>query len=144
MISTNSTTEKSSATSATNKIPTAKAGNTFGTITRSRGKKFLSYYKPYKGLFFADVACAIIVSAILLLLPLCAGYITTNLLNGSVPHALDHIYLMGVLMLVLVAIHTLCTMFIDFQGHMMGAKMESDMRSELFEHLQKLSFRFYD
>ncbi len=60
------------------------------------------------------------------------------------PYALDHIYLMGALMLVLVGIHTLCTMFIDFQGHMMGAKMESDMRSELFEHLQKLSFRFYD
>ena len=111
---------------------------------RSRGKKFLSYYKPYMGLFFADIACAIIVSAILLLLPLCAGYITTNLLESTTPYALDHIYLIGVLMLVLVGVHTLCNMFIDFQGHMMGAKMESDMRSELFKHLQKLSFRFYD
>src|SRR5207237_5744342 len=59
-------------------------------------------------------------------------------------HALNHIYLMGVLMLALVGVQTLCTMFIDFQGHMMGAKMESDMRSELFEQYQKLSFRFYD
>src|SRR5947209_18927795 len=51
---------------------------------------------------------------------------------------------MGALMLALVGVHTLCTIFIDFQGHMMGAKMESDMRSEIFEQYQKLSFSFYD
>ena len=95
-------------------------------------------------LFFADIVCAMIVAAILLLLPLCARYVTTALLASSTSHALDSIYRMGALMVVLVAVHTLCNMFIDFQGHMMGAKMESDMRSELFEHLQKLSFRFYD
>ena len=144
MLSTNSTTKKSSGMPATNKLPIAKAGSASSITTHSRGKKFLSYYKPYAGLFFADMACAIIVSAILLLLPLCARYVTTSLLESSMPYALNHIYLIGVLMLVLVAIHTLCTMFIDFQGHMMGAKMESDMRNELFEHLQKLSFRFYD
>src|SRR5260370_9343037 len=60
------------------------------------------------------------------------------------PHAVNHIYLIGALMLALVGVHTLWSMFIDFQGHMMGAKMESDMRSELFEHYQKLSFSFYD
>lgn len=144
MLSTSSTTKKSSATPATKNLPSAKAGYTPKVAARSRGKKFFSYYKPYMGLFFADIACALIVSAITLLLPLCARYITTNLLEGTMSHALDSIYLMGALMLVLVGIHTLCTMFIDFQGHMMGAKMESDMRSELFDHLQKLSFRFYD
>lgn len=96
------------------------------------------------GLFLADMACALIVSAITLLLPLCARYITKNVLEDEVPHALNQIALMGALMLALVAILTLCTMFIDFQGHMMGARMESDMRGELFEHLQKLSFSFYD
>ena len=111
---------------------------------RSSGKKFLSYYKPYAGLFFADIACALIVSAVTLLLPLCAQYITKSILEGNMPDALNHIYLIGAFMLALVGIHTLCTMFIDFQGHMMGAKMESDMRSELFEHYQKLSFSFYD
>ncbi len=111
---------------------------------RSSGKKFLSYYKPYIGLFLADMACALIVSAVTLLLPLCAQYITKNILEGNTPDALNHIYLIGAFMLALVGIHTLCTMFIDFQGHMMGAKMESDMRSELFEHYQKLSFSFYD
>src|SRR6266404_4886735 len=111
---------------------------------RSRGKKFLSYYKPYVGLFFADMVCALLVSAIKLLLPLCARYITKNILEGNTPHALNHIYLMGALMLALVGVHTLCTVFIDYQGHTMGAKMESDMRLELFEHYQKLSFSFYD
>ncbi len=144
LLSTNSTTKKSSGMPATNNLPIAKAGSASSTTARSRGKKFLSYYKPYAGLFLADMGCALIVSAVLLLLPLCARYVTNTLLEGTMPYALDHIYLMGVLMLVLVGIHTLCNIFIDFQGHMMGAKMESDMRSELFEHLQKLSFRFYD
>ncbi len=112
--------------------------------SRSRGRKFLSYYKPYLGLFLADMACALIVSAVTLALPLCAQYITTNLLGGATPHALQHIYLMGALMLALVAVLTICTLFIDFQGHMMGAKMEGDMRRELFERYQKLSFGFYD
>ena len=112
--------------------------------TRSRAKKFVSYYKPYIGLFLADMACALIVSAVTLLLPLGAQYITKTLLEGHTPHALNQIYLVGALMLALVGVYTLCTLFIDYQGHMMGARMESDMRRELFDHLQKLSFSFYD
>ena len=144
MTSTDPNTKEPSAQPSAIDLPVTKAGSASGTPARSRAKKFLSYYKPYIGLFFADIACTTIIATILLLLPLCARYITTNLLESTLAYALDHIYLMGVLMLVLVGIHTLCTMFVDFQGHMMGAKMESDMRSELFEHLQKLSFRFYD
>ena len=131
---------------AANDLLGTKAGSASSAATRkrSRSKKFLSYYKPYMGLFLADMACALIVAAILLLLPLCAQYITKNILEGNLPSALNHIYLVGAIMLALVGIHTLCTMFIDFQGHMMGARMESDMRSELFDQYQKLSFRFYD
>jgi len=110
----------------------------------SRSKKFLSYYKPYLGLLFADLACALIVSATTLLIPLCIRYITKNVLAGNTPNALNQIYLMGVVMLVLVLVHTVCNMFVSYQGHMMGAMMESDMRSELFDHYQKLSFAFYD
>jgi ATP-binding cassette, subfamily B, bacterial len=131
---------------AANDLPAVQVDAVSGVAApgRSRIKKFLSYYKPYLGLFCADMGCALIVSAITLLFPLCAQYITQNLLGGDLPHALDHIYLVGALMLALVGIQTACTMFIDFQGHLMGAKMESDMRGELFEHYQKLSFRFYD
>jgi ATP-binding cassette, subfamily B, bacterial len=120
-------------------------------FVNSRGKKFLSYYKPYRGLFFADMACALIVSATTLLLPLCANYITKNVLAGNgvaatsfEPNALNQIYGMGVVMLGLIVVHTVCNMFVAYQGHMMGAMMERDMRSELFEHYQKLSFGFYD
>ncbi|HXF63366.1 MAG TPA: ABC transporter ATP-binding protein [Caldilineaceae bacterium] len=110
----------------------------------SRSKKFLSYYRPYLPLLLADLACASVVSAITLILPLLARYITKDVLAANAPNALEQIYAVGALMLALVAIHTLCTMFVDYQGHMMGARMEGDMRAELFQHYQKLSFGFYD
>ncbi|HEY7122490.1 MAG TPA: ABC transporter ATP-binding protein [Ktedonobacterales bacterium] len=146
MLSPDSITKEPLAMPAATDLPVAKAGSASSAAApgSSRGKKFLSYYKPYIGLFCADMACALIVSAITLLLPLCARYITKDLLEGTTPHTLNDIYLMGALMLALVGVHTLCTMFIDFQGHTMGARMESDMRGELFEHYQKLSFSFYD
>jgi ATP-binding cassette subfamily B protein len=65
-------------------------------------------------------------------------------LEGNTPNSLNQIYAMGAVMLVLLLIHVACNMFVDYQGHMMGAMMESDVRSELFEHYQKLSFSFYD
>ncbi len=111
---------------------------------KHRLKKFVSYYRPYLGLLLTDLACAFIMSAIALALPLCTRYITKNVLEGQMPNALTQIYLMGALMLGLVAIHTACNMFVDYQGHAMGARMEGDMRSELFAHYQKLSFAFYD
>lgn len=110
----------------------------------ARSRKFLSYYQPYVGLLLADLACALVVSAVTLLLPLCARYITGSVLEGGAPDALRQIFVMGGLMLALVAIHTACNVFVDYQGHMMGARMEIDLRAELFEHYQKLSFRFYD
>ena len=111
----------------------------------SRAKKFLSYYKPYRGLLLADLLCAIIISAAALLLPVCTNFITKNLLaKEGAPGALDKIYALGAAMLALVALQALCTLFVDYQGHVMGAKMERDMRRELFEHYQKLSFSFYD
>lgn len=110
-----------------------------------RAKKFLSYYKPYRGLLLADLLCAIVISAAALLLPVCANFITKNLLaKPGEPGALDKIYTLGAAMLALVALQALCTLFVDYQGHVMGAKMERDMRRELFEHYQKLSFSFYD
>ena len=108
-----------------------------------RFKKFLSYYKPYRGLFYADMACAIIVSATVLAIPLCIRYITKSLEANSLD-ALNQIYIVGGIMLALVAIHAICHAFVDYKGHMMGALMERDMRNELFEHYQKLSFKFYD
>ncbi len=109
-----------------------------------RALKFLSYYKPYLGLLSFDLFCAFIVSAITLTLPLCVRHITQNLLGAGHPDPIPDIALMAGLMLALVAAQTLCNLFVDYQGHMMGAMMESDMRRELFAHYQKLSFSFYD
>jgi ATP-binding cassette subfamily B protein len=88
------------------------------------------------------MACAFVASAITLAIPLCIRYITKSLLEPN--SALGQIYMMGAVMLGLVALYTACHAFIDYRGHIMGALMERDMRSELFDHYQKLSFNFYD
>ncbi len=88
--------------------------------------------------------CAVIVAANTLVFPLCTRFITKNILEGNSSNALSQIFTIGVGMLALVAIQTACSFFIDYRGHAMGAMMENDMRGELFDHYQKLSFRFYD
>ena len=90
------------------------------------------------------MAYAAVVSIIMLALPFCVRYITKNLLEVGSPNALSHIYMMGGLMLALLALYTACEAFVSYKGHIMGALMEGDMRNELFEHYQKLSFNFYD
>lgn len=109
-----------------------------------RFKKFISYYKPYLKLFFYVMTCSIVVSGISLLYPLLARYVTKDVLEGGMTNALSQIYWIGALMLVLVLIQALCNYVVDYHGHRMGAMMESDLRSELFAHYQKLSFNFYD
>ncbi|MGZ9225870.1 MAG: ABC transporter ATP-binding protein [Anaerolineales bacterium] len=110
----------------------------------SRTKKFFSYYKPYLGLFLSVMFCAFFVAGLTLLFPLLTRYITKTVLAGGVPNALNEIYRIGALMLLIILIHTVSNYYVDYYGHAMGAMMESDMRSELFDHYQKLSFRFYD
>jgi ATP-binding cassette subfamily B protein len=112
--------------------------------TRKFFSKFLAYYRPYRRLLLADLACAFVVAAITLALPLIARHITKNLLEAGVPNALPQIYVWGALMVALIAIHTVCNGFVDYQGHAMGARMERDMRDELFAHYQKQHFGFYD
>jgi ATP-binding cassette, subfamily B, bacterial len=107
-------------------------------------KKFLSYYKPYLGLFISVLICSFIVAAISLILPLLTRYITKNVLEGNMANALSEIYKVGAIMVALVILQNACNMYYDYRGHSMGAMMERDMRSELFEHYQKLSFSFYD
>ncbi|HWO54370.1 MAG TPA: ABC transporter ATP-binding protein [Paenibacillus cookii] len=107
-------------------------------------KKFFSYYKPYRGLFLSVLACALLVSAVTLAFPLLVRYITKHVLEEDLSQALGKVYWIGGLMLVLAAVQNLGSYFVDYKGHEVGARMESDMRSELFAHMQKLSFDFYD
>jgi ATP-binding cassette, subfamily B, bacterial len=107
-------------------------------------KKFFSYYKPYVKLYLTVLACALIVSGVTLVLPLLVRYITKDVLEGDLSTALPKVYWIGALMLVLVAIQNIANYFLDYKGHKVGARMERDMRNELFAHMQKLSFSFYD
>jgi ATP-binding cassette subfamily B protein len=88
--------------------------------------------------------CAFLVAGITLLFPLLTRYITKTVLTDHLSNALNEIYRTGVLMLLLILIHSACSFYVDYRGHAMGAMMENDMRNELFDHYQKLSFRFYD
>lgn len=107
-------------------------------------KKFLSYYKPYKGLFIKDMICAIIAAAITLVFPLLTRYITNDVLLSNSDTKFETILYLGIFMIVLIVIEYFANYFVAYQGHVMGAKMEADMRNELFHHYQLLSFRFYD
>lgn len=108
-------------------------------------KKFISYYKPYKGLFFADMFFALILATITLVYPLIVRYITnTILVQYEIDAAFTLILKLAVVMIGLAILELICNFYIAYKGHMMGAKMEFDMRNEIFEHYQKLSFSFYD
>ncbi|MFC8686874.1 ABC transporter ATP-binding protein [Brevibacillus porteri] len=107
-------------------------------------KKFLSYYKPYITVFLSIMACTMVVSALTLVFPLLVRYVTKDILEGDLSTALQEVYWMGGWMLVLVIAQNIANFYVDYKGHELGARMERDMRSELFAHMQKLSFRFYD
>ena len=109
----------------------------------SRSKKFLSYYRPYLKLFLADMFCAMIAAGISLVFPIIIRYITGKVLVDN-NFEISLIYKLGVLMIVLVVIEYLCNYFVAYKGHVMGVYMERDLRNELFQHYQKLSFSFYD
>ena len=109
----------------------------------SRAKKFLSYYRPYLRLFIADLFCAVIAATITLVFPMIIRYLTGTVLIDK-NFEISIIYKLGIFMIVLVIIEYLCNYFVAYQGHVMGVYMERDLRNELFQHYQKLSFSFYD
>ena len=108
-----------------------------------RSKKFLSYYRPYLRLFLADMFCAMIAAGITLVFPMIIRYITGTVLIAD-NFEMGIIYKLGIFMVVLVIVEYLCNYFVAYQGHVMGVYMERDLRNELFQHYQKLSFSFYD
>jgi ATP-binding cassette, subfamily B, bacterial len=107
-------------------------------------KKFFSYYRPYLKLYLFVLFCALLISCVTLLFPLLVRYVTKEVLEGDLSRALSEVYWIGGLMLVLAAIQNIANYFLDYKGHEVGASMERDLRSELFAHMQKLSFSFYD
>ena len=107
-------------------------------------KKMLSYYKPYIGTFMLDMFFAVLASAITLVIPLVVRYITSHLEEIKASGDVRRILVLGGVLIVLTAIFFVSKYYIAYVGHVMGAKMEYNMRSEIFAHYQKLSFSFYD
>lgn len=112
---------------------------------KKKTKRLLAYYRPYMGLFFADMFFALVAAAISLTYPMVVRYITNHVfaeyeLSKAAPIILQLLFVM----LGLAILEFVSTFFISYQGHIMGAKMEYDMRNDLFTHYQKLSFTFYD
>src|SRR5690606_35121004 len=107
-------------------------------------KKFISYYKPYKSMFFTDMFCALILSAIDLVFPYLVRYMMDEVYQKRPPNMPELVYITGGGLLLLYIIRFFCQKYVTSWGHIMGARMEADMRMDLFKHLQKLSFSFYD
>ena len=113
-------------------------------MKQNKWKRFFGYYKPYKRVFAADLFFAFLGAAVTLIIPLIVRYITGTVLAREASEALRAIIPLGALMIGLVILECYCNYFIAYYGHVMGTKMEANMRSEIFEHYQKLSFSFYD
>ena len=113
-------------------------------MKNGKWKKFLSYYKPYKKMFAADMFFACMGAGVTLVIPLIIRYITSDVIFREQSESLHIILVLTVVMAALILLECYCNYFIAYYGHIMGAKMEYNMRNEIFAHYQKLSFSFYD
>ena len=111
---------------------------------RQNLKKMISYYKPYLHIFWADMFFATLSAGVALVIPLVVRYVTSTLIYCEADVILHQMVYIAIGLFVLLAVDCYSRFFIGNYGHVMGAKMEYDMRQEIFEHMQKLSFSFYD
>ena len=106
-------------------------------------KKFIHYYGPYKAVFFIDLICAAVISLVDLAYPQILRTMTKTLFTQDKDMILHVLPVIAASLFVMYIVQSLCKYYVTYQGHMMGAKMERDMRRELFDHYQELSFSYY-
>ena len=106
-------------------------------------KKFIHYYGPYKTVFFIDLICAAVISLVDLAYPQILRTMTKTLFTQDKDIILHALPVIAASLFVMYIVQSLCKYYVTYQGHMMGAKMERDMRRELFDHYQELSFSYY-
>lgn len=111
---------------------------------RQNLKKMISYYKPYRRVFFTDMFFALLAAGVALVIPLVVRYISYHVVYMPREEMMETIALLAAGLLALVAVECVSRYYITNYGHVMGAKIEYDMRAEIFAHYQKLSFSFYD
>ncbi len=107
-------------------------------------RKMISYYKPYMKIFWLDMLFAALSAGVALVIPLVVRYVTSTLFSLSSDEILHQLPFIALFLLILLGIDCYSRFFIGNYGHVMGAKMEYNMRAEVFAHMQKLSFSFYD
>ena len=106
-------------------------------------KKFISYYRPYRAVFYFDLFCAAVISVVDLAYPQLLRSLTKTLFTGNKSAILGALPWLFLILLIMYTIQSLCKYYVTCQGHIMGAKMERDMRKQLFEHYEELSFSYY-
>ncbi len=107
-------------------------------------KKFIQYYAPYKAVFFLDLICAALISLVDLAFPQILRTLTKTLFTEDASRILSSLLPIAVGLFLMYIVQTFCKYYVSYQGHMMGARMERDMRQQLFDHYEKLSFSYYD
>ena len=107
-------------------------------------RRFIPYYKPYLGVFFMDLLCATILSAIDLAFPQLLRFLRGTLFAQSPEKIMAGLFKLGLLLLVMYTVRCLCRWYVTYEGHIMGAKMEAGMRADLFEQFERFSFSYYD
>lgn len=106
-------------------------------------RKFIDYYAPYKAVFFIDLICAAFISIVDLAYPQILRTMTNTLFTKDSHIILGTLPWIALGLLIMYIIQSLCKYYVSYQGHMMGANMERDMRQQLFDHYEKLSFSYY-
>ena len=107
-------------------------------------KKFIQYYAPYKAVFFLDLICAALISLVDLAFPQILRTLTKTLFTEDASRILSSLLPIAVGLFLMYIVQAFCKYYVSYQGHMMGARMERDMRQQLFDHYEKLSFSYYD
>lgn len=107
-------------------------------------KKFIRYYKPYKTIFFLDMFCALVISLIDLAFPQILNYLNATFYLQSKDAIMKGLLYLAIGLFVMYVIRSICRYYVSAQGHIMGSRMESDMRQELFDQFERLSFSYYD
>lgn len=107
-------------------------------------KRFIHYYAPYRAIFFLDLLCATVISAIDLAYPQILRTLTNTLFTKSSSTILRALIPIAIGLFLMYVLQSLCKYYVSCQGHMMGARMERDMRQQLFDHYEQLSFSYYD
>ncbi|SEO74604.1 ATP-binding cassette, subfamily B [Amphibacillus marinus] len=107
-------------------------------------KQFLSYYRPYLSQLSFVLICAFVTTILALMFPLLVRYVTGEMLAADLSVAQAQVFWVGLLMVAITVLQQASRCFLDYKGHLLGARMEKDLRGDLFQHIQRLSFSFFD